>query len=239
MRKRTAGCEEDVNPSMTAKATIKRQLLAWYIDFLFASVLVFLAAYVLQSQDWLKGYGNYIPAILLSLLAQLLPHLSLGRKFLSIDEKSFVDGAVLQKEHFLLMFLATILVLDGTKQWVRLAELSNWPILGQQLQGVYGVVVSLVLGSLSVCAGYWIFKLDKRGFWLTLSILIFWMLNILISRSLMNDIIAQRTSERRALQGLAVRPGEIEFLQLVTTPGLVASGTLLLALLIWQRRRFN
>jgi hypothetical protein len=238
MRRATAGCEKKVSFNMPAKATIKRQLLAWYIDFLFASVLAFFLTYFLQAQSWLSGYGFYIPAVLLVVLGRIAPKFSIGQEFLSIDANGFVDSGLVERGSFWLMFLATVLVLDGTKQLVRWADFSSWPVLGQQPQGIYQVAIAALLGSLSICAGYWVFKLDRRGFWLTLALLTFWMLSILMSWSLMNELIAQRTTERRALQGLPVRAGEIEFMQLVTTPGLLGVGLILFALLFWQRSRF-
>jgi hypothetical protein len=221
------------------KASLKRQLVAWYIDFLFASFLAFLLAYFFQFQNWLQGYGSYLLSAVMFLLARIQNQFSLGYKFLSIDGEGFVDVETVNRESFWLMFLATILVLDGTKQLVRWADFSSWPMFGHQPEGAYAFISSVVLGLLSICAGYWIFKLDRRGYWMALVLIIFWIANAVISRPLMNGILQQRVTERRALQGLPIRPSEIEFMQLITTPALVVTGLLIIALLFWQRRRFR
>ena len=220
-------------------ASVKRQLLALYIDFLFANVACFLLAYLLGAENWFSGYGVYIPALLMAALAKTAPMFSIGKRFLSIDQNGLVDSAIYDRESVWLMILATLLTLDGTKQLVRWAQLSGWPILGIQPTGIYEMCIYILLGAVSITAGYLLFKLDWRGFSLTLAYLVFGVANLMVSWPLMNKIIADRTVERRAIQGLPVRPGEIEFMQTVTTPGMIGLGVAMILLLLWKRSHFR
>ncbi len=224
---------------METKATLKRQFLAWYIDFLCVSVLTFSIAYFLGALDWFRGYAVYVPAVILAMLGKLAPQFSLGRKFLSIDLNGIVDPRIVSRETFVLMFLATVLALDGTKQLVRWIDLSPFPLFGWQPEGISQVVVAFVLGSASILASYWLFKLNRRGLWLSLTIIAFWSLNILLSWNATNDAVARRTIEKRALQGIPIRNGEIEFMQLVLNPSLLIVATLCLIVLLKYRGRFS
>jgi hypothetical protein len=239
MQKAIHGCEQRGSLTVETSATIKRHLLASYIDLLFASVAVYLLAYFFAVEGWLGGYGIYLPSTGFAIVARTLPRLAIGRRFLSISDTGFVDRALVDRGSFWLMLLATLFVLDGTKQLVRWTEFTSWPVLGQQLQSSYQPFVAFALGLLSICAGYWVFKLDWRGFWLALALLGFGLLNALMSWSLMNDVVAQRTIERRAIQGISIRAGEIEFMQFVATPGLLIFGCLLIMIILWHRQRFK
>jgi hypothetical protein len=228
----------EIDFGMKIKATTKRILLAWYVDLLFANVLFFLIAHFLKAELRFGDHGRYIPAVVYAIAARFFPRVSLGQRFLSIDQDGFVDPLVKKHESFWLMALATVLLLDGTKQLVRWANFSSWPFLGLQPIGASQIVISIILGSASIIASYLVFKLDRRGYWLTILLLALWQLNILLSWSLMNSIMAQRVVERRALQHVPVRAGEVEFMQLVMNPGLLVVGCLLLILVFWQRYRF-
>jgi hypothetical protein len=217
------------------KASRKRLLLSVYIDFLFYTSVIYIAGYWLALSGHKYGGAEKI-AFVFSVL--LWKKKSLGRVFLGISDDYYLSEDLKNRETFLLMALATIFVLDGTKQIVRWTQFSAWPFFGFIPESFSYVAISFLSGGLSILAGFWLYKLDIRGLYLSAVIVLMQLFSMILSHEYFNGVIAQKIIERRAIQGIAVREGEVEFLQQFLTPAIIIFAGLFLLILFFYRKRF-
>jgi hypothetical protein len=219
-------------------ASRKRLLLAAYIDFLFFSSFVYVLSFLLGTLTS-SALVEIAIGIGASTVAYFVAWMSIGRAFLSISPNGLVPEKLKRRETYLTMFLATLFVLDGTKQIVRWTQFSAWPFFGFIPEGATYVILSLLSGSLFVVAGNWLYKLDVRGLFVAVALVVVQLFSFLASTSLLNDIIAKRAIERREIQGMPVRDGEVEFLQSMMVPAVIVFAGIILIALILQRKRFD
>ncbi len=219
-------------------ASRNRLLLAAYIDFLVFSSFVYVLSFLLGTMTS-SAYLEVAIGIGASIVAYFVQRMSIGRVFLSISPDGFVPKNLMRRETYLTMFLATLFVLDGTKQIVRWTQFSSWPFFGFIPEGATYVILSFLFGGLFVVAGHWLYKLDVRGLFLAVALVLVQLFSFLASTGLLGDIIAKRVMDRRQIQGIPGREGEVEFLQSMMVPALIVIAGMILIVLILHRRRFE
>lgn len=216
-------------------ASKRRLLLAIYLDFLLYGIPWGIANYaLLEFVPEFEAYSSPAKALTFTAL-ELLLHLvfrwSPGTRFLSItylnpsdglnisiapDSKGMpaVDSATLAAETNLSLLVATLMTLEGAKGFVRWVEYSPpAPMFGALVSDAAWPVVAMGGGAIECLIAYLIFKLDKRALWIGVPYFAANLLSAVLSWPLWTDWAARAVTMRRAAQGAAVRPGEIETLQ--------------------------
>lgn len=221
-------------------ASIGRRILSWYVDYLFFAVAWVLLTYAVGA--WI-GIGD----LLLSLIVFLILRGVLGQFFvtpgaalLSIDPEGNVDRATRDRESWLTLTLGVMILLSGTKELVRWTQVGEvWPFFGFVPDPVAHIAISLVLGLLSVVAGCLILKLRRAGQLLGILLGLVYLLSAVLSWHLWDDLVARQVHARRAVQGLPVRPGEVEFMQSLFPEIVIGLCVVTILLLLVPSRRFS
>ena len=221
-------------------ASIGRRILSWYIDYLFFAVAWALLTYVVGSLIDIGG-------LLLSLIVFLILRGILGQFFvspgsalLSIEPDGNVDRENRERESWLTLTLGVMILLSGTKELVRWTEIGQvWPFFGFVPDPVAHIVISLVLGLLSVLAGCLILKLQRAGQLLGIMLSLVYLASAILSWQLWDDVIARQVHARRAVQGLPVRAGEVEFIQSLFPEIVIGLCVVTILLLLVPTRRFS
>lgn len=217
-------------------ASKKRRLLAIYLDFLFFSAAWGILEFSLSAQT-LPGLARLTAFAILEVLVYryLYPP---GKHLLSIGVDGTVDAAIRSRESWVTMALAVFLVLDGSKQLVRWAEMPvQQPFFGLLPERNLQIAVNVLSGLLFILAGYGFFKLRSFGLWLTLALATAGIASAAFSWELWDSAAAEWVRIRREVQGRPVHDGEIAFMQrLVPEMLLAAYGAVLLAAIASAKR---
>lgn len=210
-----------------------RQLLALYVDY-----LVFTAVYVpvrwLMIQSTPTDHWWVSVAIFLALrgVAAALRLVSPGQWALGIHPRGarhlqFIRG----RERWWTIAAGVLLVLEGSKNAVRWTQgLPVEPLLGGGTPQSTAVVAMTLLGALNILAGFLILRTHVAGAALGAGVLLAELFAAVLHREAFRRWAAEAVAARRALHGVPVRDGEIEFMQVVSTvvlPAAIAVG------LIW------
>jgi len=226
-------------PSDSLRATAKRLLLAWYLDFLFYSVFVTLLSH---SADWTFGTTWVAQLVGFGLIRSAVSHFieTPGMMLLGIHRDGTRDSTAFQQESWLTMLLGTVFILDGAKRAVRWTEYArSLPDFGVLPDETGQIILSLVWGAGLITAGCLILRMRASGLWLGMALAVVALISIVWSWPLWDQALAQEVSERRLAQGLPVRPGEVEFMQRVIPLSLVVAHALAIGALLAVQRRFQ
>ena len=225
---------------MTRSASLGRKILSWFVDYLFFSVawalLTFVTGQILQTGDFLLSLVVFV--VLRGILGQIMP--TPGRLLLSIDEAGDVDPGIKAHENWLTLTLGVVILLSGCKQLVRWTQIDAvWPYFGVIPGPTLHVAISVILGLASMIAGGLILKLRRAGQWLGLLLGMTYLVSAVLSWRLWDDLVAQQVHARRDAQGLAVRPGEVEFMQALFPEAYIALTAAIIVLLLVPTTRFR
>lgn len=239
----------------------RRRLLAVYLDFLLLGAPIHLALWALrQTMPWIDagsvplrlGWfaviewllvarfkwspGNYALGIVLRPLAPLE-----GAIEPSAERKEpRVDPDLLARERWWTMLAGVLFVLEAAKLMVRWTEWSRpMPFLGMALGHGPSAGLQLALGVAQAAAGVGVLRLRQQAAAAGFALALFVTASMLASGSLLPDWIAHDVVARRAVQGLPVRDGEIETMQALVPPTMVAVSTIEMVwmMLVWMRAR--
>lgn len=221
------------------EASLKRVLLAWYIDFLFFMVLWVPLGYLVGIQ----GIPFWLPYIAFIVIRPLVAKYigSIGNHALSISgHNNAVDEHILNRESWLTMLIGVLLILDGTKMIVRWTEvLVSQPWFGVFLQDNLQVSIQVAVGIASIISGYWVLRLDVKGWIAGLILSTLYSLSIIFSWHLWDPVVEQMVLKHRAFQGFEIGGGEIEFMQTVIPEGLLFFSLSLGVIILFNRDRFS
>ena len=205
----------------------KRRLLAIYVDY-----LVFTAFY--QPIAWMVSsaapLSNWVVALAIFValrsvawgLRVVLP----GNWALGIGPRSTMtlDQHISGRERWWTVAAGTLLVLEGSKNLVRWTEgLPIEPVLGSATPQWMATVAITTLGAASVLAGLLILRTRRVGAVIGAGVLGAELLAAIVHREGFRDWAAKAAVARRTLQGIAVRDGEIEMMQTLSTSVLPAA----------------
>jgi hypothetical protein len=221
-------------------ASKKRRLLSLYIDFLLFMTLWGILSYYLAPD---RNMPFWLPYIAFVVARTLLTKFygSIGDSFLSIDRDSFcVDDDIYRRENWLSILLGLLFILEGTKQLVRWTQMFvAQPSFGFFPDETTQIMIHVVSGSFFILAGYWFLKLDIRGFIVGIGVTITHLISDGLSWNLWDPVVEQMVLTRREVQGLAIRDGEIEMMQLLMPEGMIAVATVILIAMVICLPRFK
>ncbi len=213
--------------SQPIPASKKRIFLAWYLDLLLFMVFwKFLEHFQFSDRElpfWM-GLGTFV---LLEFICTKF-YSSIGMGFLSVDESHQVDLDIYMRENWLTILLGVLFILEGTKKLVRWIDQSvAQPIFGMFLDPTLQIIINMLTGLLFLVTGYLFLKLKPVSIWLGLIVVFGTLVSCVLSWQLWDESMARVVLERRALQGLPVREGEIEFMQSLMPEGIIVATVIL------------
>ena len=215
-----------------------RQLLAWYIDFLFFASIWALAGYVANlsfGHDLLLSVLIFFPVRYFLSMFVGMP----GDYLLSINPDRSVDEDVLDQENWLTILVGLLLLLEGTKRLVRWTEFDQgFPFFGSTPDPAMQIAIGLLSGLAYILAGALILKVHRMGFWLAISLFVLEAISILLSWKLWDAAAIGVVVARREYQGLPVREREVEFMQWLLPEALLFSLVVGFVILLGNAGRF-
>jgi hypothetical protein len=213
----------------------RRLLLATYLDFLIFSIPW--AYFVAITDRFVPGfaiqpwYVRYLVFAIVELIVLQRASLSPGANLLGIrfvDAKSgrtgvdrlwsnripFVDIHLQRAESWFSLSAGTFLLLDATKTLVRWTMYSPpLPLFGIQTEGLGGALTNIGIGAGEVYAACLVLRVHRRALSFGIPFYAFLALSAAVSWDLWDAWAERYVIARRAYEGRAVRPGEIESLQ--------------------------
>lgn len=232
----------------------KRLLLAAYVDFLLFSTVLALGSRVLMSHTKIAWWHELaLFAVLEAVLyrADWSPGLSaLGIRRVSRhasaleDDDSMgttllsVEPRIYDRESWVTVLLGVGSILGGTKAIARWAQgAPSPPAFGIQADPTSLAVLTMVGGVLSVLLGYLFLRLEPAALWLALSLVSIAFIAHGMSWSQWDGYAREMVLHRRALQGIRVRRGEVEFIQALLPEALLCAELAALPVLLAVRKR--
>jgi hypothetical protein len=216
---------------LLAPPSRKRQILAVYIDYLVFTAFYQPVAWAIRSSvaadSWLVALAVFA---VLRTLSWLLRLTSPGNWALGIHagQVAAVDPHILERERWWTVTAGTLLVLEGSKNLVRWTQgLPVEPLLGPASPQWAATALISLLGALNVTAGLLILRTRWSGAMVGIGVLVVEVAAAVVHRDEFRRWAGDAVIARRALQGLPVRDGEVEFMQMVFTtalPAMIAVG---------------
>ncbi len=217
-----------------------RRALAFYLNLIIGvTVIGVLLEFVPVPEDR-KFIVRWSLALVFAALDELLLGKTPGHMILSITPYG-VPNSVFVRETYLGMFLGVICILDGCKRAVLWTQYQlPEPIMGRIAEGIQLGAYNMALGLLFIAAGVLILRLHKFGWILALCGIGVHALSVITSWELWDGYVAELVTRRRELQGIPVRPNEIEFMQMLMPEGVMV-GFAIAAILLFAtyRKIFN
>lgn len=222
------------------KVSRKRLLLSWYIDFLFFMTLWGLLAYFLGLDAEMPFWVPYVTfGVIRAISGRYIG--SIGYSFLGIDRVSrTVSPCIFGRENPLTMLIGVLFILEGSKQLVRWTQLSvSQPFFGVIPDDTTQIIIQIVYGISFVISGYWFLKLDIKGLYLGVSVLLISAFSDVLSWKLWDPVVATMIVARREVQGRAVADGEIQLMQSLIPEGMLVVSVLVIIAMLFTYKRFK
>jgi len=221
-------------------ASKKRLLLSWYIDFLLFMTLWGLLSYFLSLDASVPFWAPYLMFLVIRAVSGNYIG-SFGDLFLGIDKASnAVNSSIFDRENWLTILLGVLFILEGTKQLVRWTQMFvPQPVFGFFPDDITQVLMHVVFGISSILAGYWFLKLDIKGLYLGVFVALIHIASGVLSLGLWDPVVEKMIVARRELQGLPVRDGEVEFMQLLFPEGIFVGAGLAIIAMLFTYKRFK
>jgi hypothetical protein len=221
-------------------ASRKRLILSWYIDFLFFISLWMLLDYFFEVEVLAPVWLPYTLFVAIRLITQKYIG-SIGLISLSINKDTMqVNETVYDNENWITIFLGVLLILEGTKKLVRWTEIYvSQPVFGFFPDDNTQIIIYVVYGMLSILAGYWFLKLNIKGLFLGLSIVLVNMTSDALSWRLWDPVVEEMVLKRRETYGIPVREGEVEFMQSIFPEWILIFASIALFAMLFTFKRFK
>lgn len=198
----------------------KRQLLALYIDYLVFTAFYQPIAWAVHSgvaaENWLVSLAIFVGlrGVAWALKVVLPGQWALGIQTGPVAE---VNPRVLERERWWTATAGTLLVLEGSKNLVRWTQGPPVePLLGSATPQWIATMAITVFGALNILAGLLILRTQWVGAAIGIGVLGAEVLAAIVHREDFREWAAQAVIARRALQGIPVREGEIQMMQMLT-----------------------
>ncbi len=202
-------------------ASKKRILLAGYIDLMFFSVLWGLSEYFTGNFP----YSRFVFISVFLVIESCLYFFknSPGLMFLSISDIQtdngnilIVDDKIYKHETWLTILIGIIAVNSGTKSAIRWVMWTpQMPFFSIHADQEMSAIFSVIYGIIIIYWGYCILKLKAKGFWIGLGINVIGLCYVIMNWSLWDEFIKEAVIMRSQYQGIPLREGKIEFMQML------------------------
>lgn len=202
-----------------------------YIDVLVVITVSSILAYAFGSNE----FSTNSPTLLaIQILVGLAVNLFSGRLGTSPGQwltDRIVPTLQWTKKAWINFALGILALLDGLKSLVRWMQFeAAMPFMGIVPEGNIRIAICIVTGLFLILGAIALLRLDYRGRQLMAAINMLLLVSLALSWQLLPQAIEQMVVARRALQGLPVDPGRIEFMKAVYpsfTAGYLLLGCLL------------
>ncbi|MGN7612273.1 hypothetical protein ACQZV8_09335 [Magnetococcales bacterium HHB-1] len=193
-----------------------RLLLSLWFDFQFFAVIWFYGALLLAlskaSSDMSTMVFAFIPLRVILLYWGAFP--TPGEWLLGVKKGRSDDPSLIEQQHILTLLFGILLILEGCKNMVRWVQLdvavpAMGVIVDPMIQPYWNVgagIIGLVIGVLFLRLHPWAVRLYTATSFLTLTALI-------SQWEAWDALVVEMVVSRRAVQGIAVKEGEIAFMQ--------------------------
>ena len=224
------------------KPSTKRRILAVYVDFLLFNGIYAPAAWLIEAAGGPRPnvIAHVLVFVVLRAALTRLLNASPGRWALGIvgGREAVLDEAISRREAWWTVLVGTLLVLEGSKNLVRWTQgLPPAPIFGLAIPDELAFVSISTLGALNLVAGLLILRTNMIGAIVGGGVLAVELAGTLVHRTAFQNWAVRAVAARRQLQGLPVRDGEVEFMQMFASVGLpIAMGVGVLCLLAVANR---
>jgi len=217
-----------------------RRALAFYLNLIIGVTVMGVVLEFVPVPEDRKFIVRWSLALVFAALDELLLGKTPGHMILSITPYG-VPSSIYARETYLSMFLGVICILDGCKRAVLWTQYQlPEPIMGRMAEGIQLGAYNMALGLLFVVAGIMILRLHKSGWVLALCGIGVHALSVITSWQMWDSYVAELVTRRRELQGIPVRPNEIEFMQVLMPEGvMVAFAIATILLFVSYRKMFN
>jgi hypothetical protein len=224
---------QDEQEQLLIRPSRKRQLLALYVDYLVFTAVYQPFAWAVRStvalDNWLLGLAVFagLRGVAWALKLWLPGQWALG---IRTGPMAMVESRILERERWWTATAGTLLVLEGSKNLVRWTQgLPVEPLLGLAAPQWMAVSAITILGGLNVVAGLLILRTRLAGAVIGIGVLGAEALAAMIHRDDFRQWAREAVIARRGLQGLPLREGEVEMMQMLTAtvlPAVIAVGVI-------------
>jgi hypothetical protein len=149
-----------------------------------------------------------------------------------------VDARIKDNESWLTILFAVLFMNEGLKSFVRW---SMWtppvPLFGSETDAVTSALWLIAVGAVECCIAFLIFRLRRPAFTAGVLYVCVSLVSTVLSWRLWDPWVEEMVLRRRAYMGMAVRPGEVEFMQKIAPEGLIAALVVYLILLLLIRKK--
>ncbi len=211
----------------------KRQLLALYVDYLVFTAVYQPIAWVVRStatlDHWLVALAVFagLRAVAWALKLWMPGQWALG---IHTGQVALVESRILERERWWTATAGTLLVLEGSKNLVRWTQgLPVEPLLGLASPQWMALAAITIFGGLNVVAGLLILRTRLAGAVIGIGVLGAEVLAAMIHRDDFRQWAGQAVIARQSLQGVPLREGEVEIMQMLTAtvlPAVIAVGVI-------------
>lgn len=230
----------------------RRLVLAIYLDFLLFSV--FWAYLDLLVWAILPDFSSplltqYVAFAIVEFAAFRFWRFSPGNWLLGIRLRwksdpsarlGVVDSTVKERENWVTILLGVLFLNAGVKGMVRwMMWITPAPFFGYQISEAGSIALSILLGVLQCLIAVGLLRLQKWSAPLGLALLCLGFLSFLMSWASWDNWVAEEVVNRRAYQGIPVGEGQVEFMQPIFVPTILAGFVLLLIGFLLALHRIN
>lgn len=211
----------------------KRQILALYVDYLGFTAVYQPIAWAVRSvftlDHWLVTLAAFagLRGVAWALKLWMPGQWALG---IRSGKMATMESRILARERWWTATAGTLLVLEGSKNLVRWTQgLPVEPLLGLASPQWLAVMAITIFGGLNVIAGLLILRTRMAGAAIGIGVLSAEALAAVIHRDDFRQWAGQAVIARRSLQGVPLRDGEVEMMQMLTTsvlPAMIAVGAI-------------
>ena len=236
---------QPVEHLLAPKASVKRRILAIYID-----MLIFDSTWTLGSLWLVQLVDNFFIRLAIFALIEsfIFPlRYSPGLYFLSIYRYPSATGSYLgvspeikQRESWPTMIMATLLVNDGWKAMVRWTSgYPARPYFGTIPDDMLAPLADITLGVAEVFVAYSIFKLARAGLWVTLAYAVASIVSVALSWDLFPEYVEAYGRHRAEYLRREFEPEIATFMTPALRWGTIAAYALTATVVLIYRKRFT
>lgn len=219
------------------RASKKRFILAFYIDFMIVTSILGLVYSAFESHP-----HKIVILIVFAIYEAAFFYLynSPGKMIISIDDNGYVNPMIYKSENLFTIALGVFSLNSAFKNLIRWAFYENpMPFFGTLFRGIPGITLHILLGCLLFISGILILKLYKNGFFFAITVAIITAISTFMSRGLFFKYAKIVVPAKSAYMGVPISPGEIVNTASMMLPISIMLTMSMITILILNRKKFS